>query len=295
MRKLLPLDDFDDFALHHLPNKYHRFEAQSLATERVVKLQLEQLRRLRRFTRQTWFVTRARISALYWDKTYYMPTDRAAISCLRDDQQRVLSVGVGVGATEATLAHQGRAVTAIPLDATVSCGLPCEGVELCSANYMAELARLQARTFDAILLLDILPHVADPKALLDQCRRLLATEGTLIVRAPNFFHISLVRRVWAGHVPWADPLRLFFVRSSGVHATRRGLVHRWLVRAGFAPVSEPRGVSDEPGAPSDLRSRLQALLPRSLRDRDFLLMARPEACSRTQTQGRVRWAPLRTR
>lgn len=273
LRKLIPLDDFGQFCLHHLTNKYFQLPSHSLADARVVEKQIQALRTVKPGLRQTWFRTSAAIESHFWDMAYYSPADGDVAAQLGLRAKTVLSIGCGAGSTEALLARSGKAVTAIPLDRIVSASLAEQGVDVRTPDYESELAQLEGQRFDAILLIDILPYVTDPVRLLRQCRVLLADDGAIIVRGVNFSHISLVRRVLSGYVRLTDAARLFLFRASGVHATTRSRIGRWLEQAGLSVSNEapPRSAS---ASPLVLREKVLARLPATIRDRNFLVVAR---------------------
>jgi SAM-dependent methyltransferase len=97
---------------------------------------------------------------------------------------RVLEVG-GEYAPTLTIVAGAFAVTE-----AVSCDLvvPAQGTQ--SITYLRAsiehlAARLQPRTFDVILLIDVIEHLYDPDAALDEIRQLLSPDGVLVLVTPN--------------------------------------------------------------------------------------------------------------
>jgi 2-polyprenyl-3-methyl-5-hydroxy-6-metoxy-1,4-benzoquinol methylase len=76
------------------------------------------------------------------------------------------------------------------------------------------------RDFDIVIAADVIEHVADPEALLDQLRELLAPTGQLLVSIPNFGHWYPRMRVATGRFDYdrrgiLDSTHLrFFTRRS---------------------------------------------------------------------------------
>ncbi len=119
--------------------------------------------------------------------------------------QRVLEIGCGDGTFGSELAAAGNRVTGVDCDPKVPAGLPYESV--IAADLEAGLGNLSRRSdgeFDRILLLDRLEHVCDPSALLEDCRRLLAPRGKLIVSAPNAVNVTVRLMVLFGFFRYSD-------------------------------------------------------------------------------------------
>ncbi len=66
------------------------------------------------------------------------------------------------------------------------------------------LSRMAGDRFDRILLLDRLEHLREPGNLLEDCRRLLAARGKLIVSVPNAVNFTMRLMVLFGAFRYAD-------------------------------------------------------------------------------------------
>ncbi len=66
------------------------------------------------------------------------------------------------------------------------------------------LSRMAGDQFDGILLLDRLEHLREPGNLLEDCRRLLAARGKLIVSVPNAVNFTMRLMVLFGAFRYAD-------------------------------------------------------------------------------------------
>jgi SAM-dependent methyltransferase len=104
---------------------------------------------------------------------------------------RVLDVGCGTGGV---LAGLGDRVRAVGVDRSP------EALGYCRRRGLATVAfadgdRLPfaARSFDAVLMLDVLEHFADETALLAGVRRVLRPDGVLLVSVPAY------QWLWSGH------------------------------------------------------------------------------------------------
>lgn len=71
-----------------------------------------------------------------------------------------------------------------------------------------EQAQYPARSFDVVTLWDVLEHVHDPAATLDEIHRILKSDGLLILRVPNGISrdAGLFKETWAG---WDPPRHLY--------------------------------------------------------------------------------------
>jgi SAM-dependent methyltransferase len=69
---------------------------------------------------------------------------------------------------------------------------------------LGELTGNSARSFDRILLLDILEHLRNPSPVLRDSRRLLAQRGKLIVSVPNAVNLTVRLKVLFGRFRYDD-------------------------------------------------------------------------------------------
>ena len=107
----------------------------------------------------------------------------------------VLDAGCGTGAFAASLAEDGARVVAV--DAHPPDTAPA-GLQLARADVGA--LPFADATFDIVLLLDVLEHVADEGAVLRETARVLKPAGTLIVTVPALRRLWSARDERAGHV-----------------------------------------------------------------------------------------------
>jgi SAM-dependent methyltransferase len=103
------------------------------------------------------------------------------------DGKRVLDAGCGTGYGSAELAQSAAQVTGLDISA--------DAIEYASASYPIPDLRflessctampLPAGSFDLVVAFEVIEHLADYRAFLNECARVLAREGLLIVSSPN--------------------------------------------------------------------------------------------------------------
>jgi SAM-dependent methyltransferase len=126
--------------------------------------------------------------------------------------RRVLDLGCGLGAHSVAVARAG-AAEVIGVDSDLEkvrrartladhAGAPGVGFVAQSGSALA----FEAGRFDTVLMLDVIEHLAEPAAVLDECARVLRRGGHVLVGFPPY------RSPWGGHlfshlpIPWAQQL-----------------------------------------------------------------------------------------
>jgi len=100
---------------------------------------------------------------------------------------RVLDIGAGGGGIGRAIRPEGPAeLVAIEIDPRAQVALR----EVYSEVHAA-LEPLKGRTFDTIILLDVLEHMSDPFSFLDGVQGVLAPGGRILISVPNVAHWSV--------------------------------------------------------------------------------------------------------
>jgi ubiquinone/menaquinone biosynthesis C-methylase UbiE len=109
--------------------------------------------------------------------------------------KRVLDTGCGTGYGSAELAQSAVEVTGVDIAA--------DAIEYARANYpIAGLRFLEAsctavpfpaESFDLVVAFEVIEHLTDQRAFLDECARVLTREGLLIVSSPNKHYYAETR------------------------------------------------------------------------------------------------------
>lgn len=98
----------------------------------------------------------------------------------RPGEKRVLGVGAGGPLAERVKRLRGCRVLTLDID-------PARGPDVVAD--VAELKDFADASFDAVFLLEVLEHVAEPQRALDELRRVLAPGGALVLSTPFVFEI----------------------------------------------------------------------------------------------------------
>jgi 2-polyprenyl-3-methyl-5-hydroxy-6-metoxy-1,4-benzoquinol methylase len=139
--------------------------------------------------------------------------------------RRVLDVGCATGAVAQVLRDRGCAVTGIELDAQAAeqARPHLERLVVGSVDELDLEAELGRATFDAIILGDVLEHLADPVSVLQRLTGLLAPEGEVVASIPNVAHGAVRLALLTGRFEYTDVGLLdrthlrFFTRRSLEH------------------------------------------------------------------------------
>lgn len=120
--------------------------------------------------------------------------------------KRVLDVGCGNGELLVRMRRLGWEVTGIDPDPR-AVSAARQGYELDVQLGTSSNCSLPSGSFDAVTLVHVIEHVADPTALLRECGRLVKPDGVIVVVTPNVASLgrSLFGRNWRG---WEPPRHL---------------------------------------------------------------------------------------
>lgn len=140
--------------------------------------------------------------------TKYFSTIRSEIlPLLPPVSQRVLDIGCGDGATLQFLKARGvaRWTCGVDINTVALERARAAGVDLVVPGSLDELELpLEAASFDLILCLDILEHLADPWAVARAAADLLRPGGILVASIPNVQSLRVIGPLLAGRWDYKD-------------------------------------------------------------------------------------------
>ena len=253
LTKLICISRFDDFLVHHIPNKY--VELGLGINGRELRRQLDALIRVSSngHPPQSLCATQTRLKSPAYSKLYYEPVRQELLSSIPSEAKTLLSVGCEWGATEALLASQGLKVVAVPLDPVISGRAEAAGVEMVYGDFHAAREHLGGRRFDCILFSNIIHLVPDPGSILSLFRDVLSDKGTIILVAPKILPLLLYwRRIRRNGDFWD----LAGYENTGVHSTSRRTIRRWFRKAGMKPEMIVESRSPQAGSREGVMRRL---------------------------------------
>lgn len=207
-----------------------------------------------------------------------------------DTAKRILDIGCGAGALAGSLKTAERYVAGIEYvpQAADAASQVLDKVYEGDANQL--IATIADASFDTVIMADFLEHVADTAAMLSQARRVLSSDGRLILSIPNLRHWSVLKDLLEGHFNYAEAGILdrthlrFFTRES---------IYLALAAAGFKIESIAGTAIQGCEVPADFSAACAAagLDTRTLAEEgriyQYLIVARPLETAKAQPAGRL--------
>jgi Methyltransferase domain len=230
--KLICISRFEDFLVHHIPNKY--VEVGLGVNSRELRRQLDALLRVSNngHAPQSLCETQTKLKSATYSKFYYEPVRPELVSSIPAEVRTLLSVGCEWGATEAVLAEKGLSVVAVPLDPVIPGGAEAAGVEMVYGDFHTAREQLSGRSFDCILFSNIIHLVPDPGSILSLFQGVLSDKGTTILLVPKILPLLVYwRRIRRDGFFWDFE----GYETTGVHPTSRRTIRRWFRKAGMEP------------------------------------------------------------
>lgn len=227
-KKLIPISHFDDFLVHHLPNKY----IDQLSTPATyVDAQIKAMLEIARNKVETKLLSpELEFPASDFGTHYYEPARLDLLTFVPEDARSVLSIGCGWGATEQILFERGLNVVALPLDEVISACAGHHGFEIVLGEIDTALRKLGGRKFECVLISNVLHRFANPPELLDALASILTNQAVVITSVPNMLALSLLKKKLSNYRLYRD---LGNYERSGLHSTSPGVVRSWFRDAGF--------------------------------------------------------------
>jgi SAM-dependent methyltransferase len=193
--KVIPITQLEDFLVYHLPNRYVGRLGLSLARwKEQIKTLLDVSNGLHPAT--NLFRFQSKLQAGKWLKGYDEILDDVVLQMVPDRSKTILSIGSGYAHAELQFQKRGLDVTTLPLDSVSGAISDRRGIEVIYGDFRKCVEQLGARTFDCVLLTNLLHLLPDPKAIVEQLAKFVAPGGTLVVAGPNFdFYKVLAKRI----------------------------------------------------------------------------------------------------
>jgi 2-polyprenyl-3-methyl-5-hydroxy-6-metoxy-1,4-benzoquinol methylase len=229
-RKVICVSHLKDFLIHHSSNRYVGRVGTPLA---VFEEQLKTLASIANGTHAAATLCATTESGLLhgrWSKSYYEMPAGELLDMTPADAKKILSVGCGSGVTEAALKQRGAQVTALALDSVIGVEAAKLGIDVVFGALHESLRGMSGRTFDCIIMTDLLHLLPNPKQALRQCAQLVGTGGSLVLGGPNFDSLRLLARRALGS---GDYRKLRAFEHGGINVLGPGTVADCLKDAGF--------------------------------------------------------------
>ncbi|HWY76818.1 MAG TPA: methyltransferase domain-containing protein [Verrucomicrobiae bacterium] len=229
-RKVICVSHLKDFLIHHASNRYVGRMGTPLA---VFEEQLKTLKSIADGAHPATTLCATTESGLLhgrWSKSYYEKTSDELLEMTHADAKKILSVGCGWGITEAALQGRGAKVTAVALDSVIGAEAAKLGIDVIYGTLAESFRGLDGKTFDCVLMTDLLHLLPNPKQTLRQCAQLVGTGGTLVLGGPNFDSLRLLAKRALGT---GDYRKLRAFEHGGINVLGPGTVTGCLKDSGF--------------------------------------------------------------
>jgi len=232
-RKVVCISALDDFLIRHMSNLYVNRHGVSLL---MFQEQIQTLLNIRDGVHPASSLDVAEPKVLQRDfsKSFYEQPCEEVLKMIPTGAKSILSVGCGWGAAELEFKQRGAQATAIPLDSVIGEVAARQGIEVIHGSLDEGLKKLGERKFDCVVISNLFHLLPQPELVLDQCARLVSSNGTLVITGPNVDRIPIVFKRLAGLGNFKK-LRNFSaggISSFGVKSAKRQLK-----RLGFGSIA----------------------------------------------------------
>jgi 2-polyprenyl-3-methyl-5-hydroxy-6-metoxy-1,4-benzoquinol methylase len=200
-RKVVCISTLEDFLIHHLSNRYVGKVGVSLP---AFKRQVQTLIQICNGVHPagTLCEVESKMPDWAWSKSYYEEPSWEVLKIIPADAQTILSIGCGWGATEVQLKRRGASVTVLPLDSVVGAEAAQLGFEVIYGSMEECFSQLGERTFDCVLVTNLVHLQRDATRLLEQSSKFVAGLGTIVITGPNLHSIRLLKRALRNQNYW---------------------------------------------------------------------------------------------
>jgi 2-polyprenyl-3-methyl-5-hydroxy-6-metoxy-1,4-benzoquinol methylase len=232
-RKVVCISELRNFLIRHMSNLYVNRHGVTLS---AFEDQVQTLTKIRdgAHPATTLCETETKMRRLAWSKSYYEAPSEELLRLVPGEAKTILSIGCGWGVTEASLKERGAQVTALPLDSVIGAVAARHGIELIYGSLSEAWEKLKGRTFDCVLVTNLLHLQANPTQFLRRCTRAVRAGGSIILSGPNFDRLpTWVRRT----LGVGDCRKLRSYDDSRINVCGSGMVRRQLEGNGFRVVA----------------------------------------------------------
>ncbi|MDQ1253175.1 MAG: hypothetical protein QG646_2325 [Euryarchaeota archaeon] len=120
--------------------------------------------------------------------------------------KKVLEIGTSTGYVSKILTERGNLVTGIEIDkeAAEIASNYCESMIIGDIEEIDMNRYLESYSYDVIVVGDILEHLKNPEALLEQLKNYLKTGGYIVVSLPNFCHGDVILNLLLGDFRYTE-------------------------------------------------------------------------------------------
>lgn len=240
-RKMVGIDRFEDFLIHHQPNKYLGTLG---ATPDEVAAQLDALRMVHKGSRSDGTISplTSALDDSSYDRHLFDHETDALVRAVPAGARRVVSVGAGAGYLEAQLVQAGYQVVAVPVDAVMGEVAAASGITVLDPDLSALGRRNELSEVDCVVVAGLAHLAAEPADLLAAAARALRPGGSLVVSVPNLWAAKakdVYYRLPGRNRPrstWttfrAPDVGQGYART-GMHASTPVAIRRWMRAAGL--------------------------------------------------------------
>jgi len=227
-QKLLCISHLDEFLLHHLPNKYvgTRFGTHQSVFHKQMHALMQMAQNGSHVS--ALFQTETRLQDAWYSKDFYEPVRSLVVKEIPIAAREVLSIGCGSGETERWLANRGARVTAVCIDPIIGACAQGDGVEAIWGDLENIKKKLVGRSYDCLLLSNVLHLAAHPAELLAAFGSLLVPDGHCVILVPNLGKLKNVLGKLRGEKVFR-PIGNF--EESGTHDVKVSVLRKWLSAA----------------------------------------------------------------
>jgi len=226
LKKMICISKIDDASVHHLPNKY--FDRFGLP-QSDLRAQIDALLQIAEMgeTYAPLIRMEAGLKRGRFLRDHYCCARSEVLSLVPKDAHEILSFGCGE--TEIALAQAGKHVVSIPVDPVVSAAAAQKGLQLVIGEFEEVIRQLEGRSFDCLLMLDVLHLIEEPVQTLSALIKFLRSGGTVITLTPHIGGLQFL----LSRLAWGEGEESY--RKAGINLTTPSAVRRWLEQSGVVP------------------------------------------------------------